>query len=549
MPLRLTGRHYSLRTHLIVFAAGILIPAIILAGVLLGRSAALERAQLEARLIQVAEDLANDIDRDIARDFTLLHTLARMPSLASEDWQSFYAQAKAALQDKAYVVLIDSSMRQLVNTYAPYGSQPPLTGDPETARRMIASKQADVSDVFVSLATKTPVFNVNIPILREGEVRYILHLGQLTDDLVPILRGQNLGPEWTSVVLDRKGAILARSREHEKHVGKIYPQFADDMKVTDRAVIRTTNLDGAPVLRAVVRSRISGWLVSAGIPVAMAEAPLRRGLWQWGLASVAAIAVALGLAWLFARAMQAPMQYASRAALALGRGETVPALQSHLAEANTITEALEKAGVELTERAAQQRLLLNELNHRVKNVLTVVQAVIMRTLSDQQPLREAREQLIARVQALGRAQEHLVRTDWKGAAIKDIVASELESFSVRVRLDGPDLTITGRMVQTLSLLLHELATNAAKHGSLSDDKGRVSVIWSVAGSGKDARFRFRWKERDGPSLKPPSRTGFGTALLESAIPSDPNIKPRLLYEPKGFVYEFDVPLAALAIDR
>src|SRR5690242_12283993 len=125
MPLRLTGRHYSLRTHLIVFAAGILIPAIILAGVLLGRSAALERAQLEARLIQVAEDLANDIDRDIARDFTLLHTLARMPSLASEDWQSFYAQAKAALQDKAYVVLIDSSMRQLVNTYAPYGSQPP----------------------------------------------------------------------------------------------------------------------------------------------------------------------------------------------------------------------------------------------------------------------------------------------------------------------------------------------------------------------------------------------------------------------------------------
>jgi hypothetical protein len=171
MRLRLTGRQYSLRVHLLVFGAGILLPVAVLAGALLVRAAALERAQLETRLIQVAENLADDIDRDIARDFTLLQTLATMPSLSSEDWPAFYDQAKAALQGRAYVVVIDNSLRQLVNTFVPYGSQPSLTGDPDTGRRMIATKQPDVSDVFVSLVTKRPVFNVNIPILRDGEVR------------------------------------------------------------------------------------------------------------------------------------------------------------------------------------------------------------------------------------------------------------------------------------------------------------------------------------------------------------------------------------------
>jgi len=227
MGLRLLGGQFSLRAHLIVFGAGLLIPVMVLAGVLLARSAGLERTQLEARLIQVADDLAEDIDRDIARDFTILQTLAASPSFINEDWAAFYTHAKAALQGKAYVVLVDSSLRQLVNTFVPYGSQPKLTGDPETARRMIASKQSDVSDLFVSLVTKKPVFNVNIPILRDGEVRHILHFGQLTDELLEVLRGQRLGPEWVTAILDRKGVVLARSRDHQRFVAGAYPEFCE----------------------------------------------------------------------------------------------------------------------------------------------------------------------------------------------------------------------------------------------------------------------------------------------------------------------------------
>ena len=123
---------YSLRTHLIVFGLAILLPVTVLAGLLLARSAALERTQLKARLIQVADDLAAEIDREIDRHFTV-RTLARLPALAAADWRMFYEQAKGAVEGRGYVIVIDSSLKQLVNTLLPYGSAPAMTGDPDTA--------------------------------------------------------------------------------------------------------------------------------------------------------------------------------------------------------------------------------------------------------------------------------------------------------------------------------------------------------------------------------------------------------------------------------
>jgi len=488
-------------------------------------------------------------EHSIARDFTLLQTLATSPSFTNEDWPAFYAYAKAALQGKAYAVVIDGSLRQLLNTYVPYGSQPPFTGDPETARRVLASKQPDVSDLFVSLVTNTPVFNVDIPVLRDGEVRYMLLLGQLPDDLVRIMRGRRLGPEWTTVVLDRKRVVLARSRDQERFVGKTHRQFAGDMMIPERGLIRGTNLDGEHVLHAVVRSRLSGWLVTANIPLAVVETPLRRSLWQLGTYSALTLAVAMTLAWFFARAIHKPMAHASRAAAALPRNEPSEPSRSSLAEANTITAALDGARAELAQHSERQRLLANELTHRVKNVLAVVQALVTRTLYGARSMPDARDVLIERLHALGRAQDLLTRTDWKGAPLKQIVAAELAPFAARVELDGPELIVDGDRVQMFALVLHELATNASKYGSLSDPNGKVSVTWSVTDAADGARFKFRWQERGGPAVKPPCHKGFGSSLLEAALPADLSANPRLAYDPEGFVYEIEAPLSTVHSGR
>jgi hypothetical protein len=266
---------YSLRAHLIAFAIATLLPVTILAGVLLTRSAILEREQLETRLVQVASDLADDIDRDLDRHFTVLQTLAALPSLTSEDWPSFYAQAKAAVEGKAYVLVIDTSLRQLVNTRLPYGQAPSVTGDPDTARRILLSKQPAVSDLFFSLIDKQPVFNVNLPIVRDGDVRYILIFGQRADDLRQVLTSQHLGTDWIRTLLDSKGVVLARSKSHEKFVGTTHPAFAAAITAPDTAVRRAISPEGDAVLRVIVPTTLSGWLAVANLPVAVAEAPLR----------------------------------------------------------------------------------------------------------------------------------------------------------------------------------------------------------------------------------------------------------------------------------
>jgi two-component sensor histidine kinase len=239
-----------------------------------------------------------------------------------------------------------------------------------------------------------------------------------------------------------------------------------------------------------------------------------------------------------------PMAAAADAASAVARDQPIAPLRSFLSEANAIVTAQRHVQTELSERAEHQRLLLNELSHRVKNVLAVVQSLIMRTLADHRSMEEARNILTQRLLALSRAHEVLMRSDWKGAPIRDIIAAEVAPFGTRIVIEGPHLVIDGRMVQSLALIVHELATNAAKHGALSDTNGKVAVKWSVEGNGEHARFKFIWQEEDGPRVKPPVRKGFGSSLLLAAL-ADPDIKPRLAYEPAGFVYQIEAPLSSM----
>ena len=158
---------------------------------------------------------------------------------------------------------------------------------------------------------------------------------------------------------------------------------------------------------------------------------------------------------------------------------------------------------------------------------------------------EAREALSQRLQALSRAHDLLVASDWRGASLKSIVAAELSAFGERVRGAGPDVTINAKVAQSLVLVVHELATNASKYGALSNETGRVTLAWSITGDGESRRLVLRWKESGGPPVAPPSQKGFGSTLLEQLIRGDLGKSPRLAFEPDGFIYELDVPLSAV----
>jgi two-component sensor histidine kinase len=189
-------------------------------------------------------------------------------------------------------------------------------------------------------------------------------------------------------------------------------------------------------------------------------------------------------------------------------------------------------------RASLDRYLLlaREVQHRTKNLLSVVQSIASVTL----PAGPAREDYFARLHALGRAQNLLLEHDGRGASIKLLIEETLSSFGERVTIEGPDIFLTANMAQGFALILHELATNAAKHGALRVPSGTVTVQWSQK-EGSPPALIFRWRERGGPAARPPKRKGFGTMLLEVAVPST-GAPPRFEYSAEGFRYELTAAL-------
>jgi two-component sensor histidine kinase/PAS domain-containing protein len=182
--------------------------------------------------------------------------------------------------------------------------------------------------------------------------------------------------------------------------------------------------------------------------------------------------------------------------------------------------AITGASRDLTElKAAEelQRLLLNELNHRVKNTLATVQAVSLQTLKAADDLPSAREALDRRIVSMAKAHDLLRSREWAGANIDEVVAGALEAFPVnQLKVSGDPVEVSPRQALALSMALHELATNAAKYGALSTPDGCVSVHWTNA----DGNFRFEWEESGGPPVVAPTRKGFGSRLLERLLVTD-----------------------------
>jgi two-component sensor histidine kinase len=193
-------------------------------------------------------------------------------------------------------------------------------------------------------------------------------------------------------------------------------------------------------------------------------------------------------------------------------------------------------------RQAQMRkaLLVRELQHRIKNVLAVVQAIVDSSVAHSRDLKSAGKTLGGRLQALARAQDHVTSGTINGVPMRDLVSSELAPFGLRWRIDGAPLVVGSSFAQKLALVLHELATNAAKYGSLSKPEGRVLVSWRIVQSPELGELlKFSWIERGGPMVEPPAEQGFGMQLITELLGN----APRVSFESSGFEFAVEVPIS------
>lgn len=192
---------------------------------------------------------------------------------------------------------------------------------------------------------------------------------------------------------------------------------------------------------------------------------------------------------------------------------------------------------EITERKRAQEhqiLLLREVNHRTKNMLSIVQSIARQTATSNST--DFVERFSARIQALSANQDLLIKNDWRGVDLEELARAQLAEFAdlidTRIAVHGPQLRLAAAAAQSVGMALHELATNAIKYGALSGEHGRVDIDWRLDG---DA-FTIRWTERDGPYVKAPKRCGFGTTVISTVAKASVDGEVELLYASTGLVW-------------
>jgi two-component sensor histidine kinase len=199
-------------------------------------------------------------------------------------------------------------------------------------------------------------------------------------------------------------------------------------------------------------------------------------------------------------------------------------------------------GQDVTERMRGEqhlRLVVNELNHRVKNTLAMMQAIASQTFRNSEDLEQAQQNFSSRIIALARANDLLTGENWEGASLYDLVASVAVAHAGnepdRFTAKGPVVRLTPKIALSLSMAMHELATNAVKYGALANDKGRVDVAWSLQVKGGRQRLHLEWRESGGPPVTAPTRRGFGSRLVERGLAGELGGSVQLKFEPTGVV--------------
>jgi two-component sensor histidine kinase len=197
------------------------------------------------------------------------------------------------------------------------------------------------------------------------------------------------------------------------------------------------------------------------------------------------------------------------------------------------------------EAEERQKLLIDELNHRVKNTLATVQSLATQTARGTDSPEAFRIAFEGRLIALSQAHDQLTRRHWKSADLRDIVVGATAPYLTHSRdqvvLEGDAITVTPRVALTLALAMHELSTNAAKYGALSVPAGRIGIRWHVQ-RGPAPILRIEWREREGPQVSVPTRLGFGSRFIEGSVAAELQGTARLDFDAAGLRCTMEIPI-------
>ena len=494
-------RSLSLRLRLAILVAGTILPLIGFAAAIVYQHYRQDQRDAFARVLQNTRSIQLVLDREMQGIVSGLTVLAGSDSLSRGDFEGFRSRAKAFLAqfpDAPSIVIGDREGRQVFNSSRPPGEALPPRVRRESRQQVFQTGKPVFSELFTGSVSNRPIVTVTVPVLRDGVVVYDLSFDPPLEIFQRIIEQQKPGEDWTISIFDQQGVNFARVPNPQGTVGReASPSLFAVIFSAKEGQARTTSLEGVPLLTAFVHSDLTGWISAAGIAEKTLVAPAVRSFLLTAAIGIAMLGIGLA--------------FAVRMATTIARGE------------------------------ALHNLLIDEINHRVKNTLATVQSLATQTFRDgTDPA--SRAKFGARLVSLGRAHDVLSAKKWEGADVRDVVNTTLEPFASanpdRIVADGPSVPMSSRTVVMLSLVLHELATNASKYGALSGPGGRVTVNWMISPVDK---VKLYWRETGGPPVEKPQHAGFGSTLIEKGFAAQVGGSATLRFEPDGLTCALECP--------
>ncbi len=495
-------RFYSLPVRLALLVGGTMLPLIIFAGAVIYTNYLQDRREAEERVAQVTRGTRDAVEREMQGVLAGMIVLANSRSLAADKFEDFRLSADAFIQQfpgKPVLSIGDAEGRHLFNSGIPAGqSLPPRVRRPERDLVYQTGKPT-FSALFTGAVSGTQILIITVPVFRDGKVIYDLSFNPPLQLFQRIIEQQRPSEEWTISVFDQAGVNFARLPNPESTIGKrASPSLHAVMFSAPQGRSATTSLEGVPLITGFARSGMTGWIAAAGVAEATLTEPALTDMMI--ALSIGVIMLGIGLV------------FALRMAGQVARGE------------------------------ALHTLLINELNHRVKNTLATVQSMASQTFRNSAD-REAKQKFSSRLVALGSAHNLLSESKWEGADLRDTIDTVLVPFrsGQRVSVSGPQLNIDARTVTILSMVIQELATNASKYGALAHADGRIMIDWERV-EHSDPHVILKWVERDGPPVKEPLQTGFGSTLIREGFAAQLGGSATMTFQPDGLTCVLEFPL-------
>jgi two-component sensor histidine kinase len=490
------------------------------------------RLYLAARV----EELSATVDAEMRQQLAVLRAVAALPDFEPLDRRGLHDRLKAmsqAIPEWLGVAVVDTaSMLVVVNPYFPFDKEPVPVSVPEVVRRVADTRAPTIfsREPKPQAPYPGPVLNVLLPIIQGGSVPYVLIGFMRTENLQSILLRRQWHEGTLGGVVDEHGKIIASKRDPERLVGReASPELRQTSTARATGLIESTSPYGERLYTAYVRSPFTGWTSAVGTTRSTIDEAAQRGIWTLILTAAICATLAVTLATLF---------FSLFVARRVDQERSASAVALHAADQRSLAE--------LRAASDRQRLLINELNHRVKNTLATIQSMARLTLRGPAIDPQTREVFEDRLMALSRTHDVLTRESWEGADLRDVideaVAPHCGSGGDRFRLAGPTLRLPPKAALAFAMALHELCTNAAKYGALRGEAGTVAITWRVDDRARPPRLDLRWEERDGPAVTPPDHQAFGTLLVKRMLAMELRGQVELDFRPEGLVCRVSAPV-------